>query len=114
MSGASQPRKRRGQGASAANEQPPSLQLPKGLQRQRCARVHQTSDQRHFHPSRWIEKGATLGAPRGSPLLTCPPEGREEEEEEAPGFATNGVSSVGYTITRMSEVRYTVNQWYKW
>ena len=26
------------------------------------------------------------------------------------GFATNGVSSVGYTITRMSEVRYTISQ----
>ena len=53
MSGERQPRKRRGQGASTANKQPPAPQLQKGLRRQRLARVHQTSDQRHFHPSRW-------------------------------------------------------------
>ena len=52
MSGESQPRKRHGQGASAANEQPPPLQLSKELKRQRCARAQQTSDHRHFHPSR--------------------------------------------------------------
>ena len=41
MSGEKQPRKRCGQGKSAATEQPPSLQLPKELKRQR-----------HFPPSR--------------------------------------------------------------
>ena len=52
MSGEKQPRKRRGQGESTATEQPPSLQLPKKLKRQRRARAQQTNVQRHLHPSR--------------------------------------------------------------
>ena len=52
MSGEKQPRKRRGQGKSAVNEQPPPPQLPKGLKRQRHARAQQTNVQRHFSPSR--------------------------------------------------------------
>ena len=55
MSWEKQPRKRRGQGESAANEQPPPLQLPKELKRRRRARAQQTNVQRHFHPSRWTE-----------------------------------------------------------
>ena len=55
MSGEKQPRKRRRQGESAANEQPPSLQLPKELKRQRRAHTQQMNIQRHFHPSRWTE-----------------------------------------------------------
>ena len=47
------PRKQREQGASAANEQLPPLQLPKEQKRQEHARAHQTSDQAHFHPSHW-------------------------------------------------------------
>ena len=53
MSGKRPPRKQRGQGASAANEPLPPPQLPKEQRRQERARAHQTSDQRHFHPSRW-------------------------------------------------------------
>ena len=53
MSGERQPRKQSGQGASAANEQLPPPQLPKEPRRQKRARAHRTSDQRHFHPSRW-------------------------------------------------------------
>ena len=97
MNGESQPRKRRGQGASAANEQPPSLQLPKGLQRQKHSLTpdEQPETLQPFSLDRGraegeeASRGATLGAPRGSPLLTCPPEGREEEEEEAPGCVTS-------------------------
>ena len=45
MSGEKQPRKRCGQGKSAATEQPPPLQLPKGLQRQRWAHAQWTNGQ---------------------------------------------------------------------
>ena len=34
-------------------------------------------------------RDATPGAPRDLPLLSCPPEGREEEEEEVPGCGTS-------------------------
>ena len=51
MSGEKQPRKRRGQGESAATEQPPPPQLPKGLKRQRCARAQRTNVQRHSPPT---------------------------------------------------------------
>ena len=52
MSRENQPRKRRGQREFAANEQPPPLQLPKELKRQRRARAQQTNVQKHFQPSR--------------------------------------------------------------
>ena len=98
ISGERQPRKRRGHGASAANEQPPPPQLPKGLRRQRHTRAHQTSDQRHFHPSCSTEVEQEERKPHGAqhqvhpktpppPLLACPPEGREEEE--VPGCMTS-------------------------
>ena len=97
MSRERQPRKRRGQGSSATNEQPPPLQLPKELRKQRRVRSHQTSDQRHFHPSRWTEvereerksHGAQHQVHPETPLLSCLPEGREEEEEEVPGCMTS-------------------------
>ena len=81
MSGEMQPRKRCGQGESTATEQPPSLQLPKELKRQRRARAQQTSVQRHFHPSRWTEVEREGRKPHGTqhqvhpetPLSTCPP-----------------------------------------
>ena len=66
MSGERPPRKRRGQGASAANKQPPPPQLPKGLRRQRRARVHQTSDQTHFHSSCWTEVKREERKPHGA------------------------------------------------
>ena len=34
-------------------------------------------------------RDATPGAPRDYPFLTCPPEGREAEEEEVPGCVTS-------------------------
>ena len=34
-------------------------------------------------------RDATPGAPRDSPFLTCPTEGREAEEEEVPGCVTS-------------------------
>ena len=101
MSGEKQPRKRRGQGKSAATEQPPSLQLPKELKRQRRARTQQTNVQRHFpllsldrrrageEASRDTTPGAPRDPPPPHPLLSCPPEGREEEEEEVPGCGTS-------------------------
>ena len=98
MNGEKQPRKRRGQGESAATEQPPSLQLPKELKRQRRARAQQTNVQRHFHPSRWTEvereerkphETQHQVHPETSPLSSCPPEGREEEEDEFPGCGTS-------------------------
>ena len=55
MSGESQSRKRRGQGASAANEQLPPPQFPKEPRRQKRAHAHWTSGQTLFHPSRWTE-----------------------------------------------------------
>ena len=66
MSGEKQQRKRSGQGESAATEQPPSLQLPKELKRQRRARAQQTSAQRHFHPSRWTEIEREERKPHGT------------------------------------------------
>ena len=42
--GEKQPRKQRGQGASAANEQPLSHQLPKELKRQRSSRAQPSRD----------------------------------------------------------------------
>ena len=99
MSGEKQPRKRRRQGESAATEQPPSLQLPKELKRQRRARAQQTNVQTLFHPSRWTEVDQEGRNPHGMqhqvhpeappPLSSCPPEGREEEEEEVPGCGTS-------------------------
>ena len=102
MSGEKQPRKRCGQGKSAATEQPPSLQLPEELKRQRRARAQQTNIQRHFPPppppplARLRSSGRrgsftghnTRCTPR-HPLLTCPPERREEEEEEVSGCGTS-------------------------
>ena len=108
MNGEKQPRKRHGQGKSAANEQPPPFQLPKELKRQRHALAQQTNVQRHFPP-------LSLARPRPSrrggsftghnikctlrpppPLLSCPPEGREKEEEEVPGCGTpEGVPTRG-------------------
>ena len=100
MSEERQPRKRRGQGESAANEQPPTPQLPKGLKRQRRARAQQTNVQRHFPPpslTRPRSSGSGGSLPghnsrctlRPPPLLSCPPEGREKEEEEVPGCGTS-------------------------
>ena len=98
MSGEKQSRKRRGQGESAATEQPPSLQTPKDLKRQRSARSQQTNVQRHFHLSRGTEVEREGRKPHGTqhqvhpktpPLSSCPPEGREEEEEEVPGCGTS-------------------------
>ena len=66
MSGERQPRKRRRQGASAANEQPPPPQLPKEPRRQKLARAHRTSNQKHFHPSRWTEVEREERKPRGT------------------------------------------------
>ena len=66
MSGEKQPRKQRGQGESAANEQPPPLQLPKELKRQRLARGQPTNVQRHFHPSRWTEVKREGRKPHGT------------------------------------------------
>ena len=96
MSRERQPRKRRGQGESAANEQPPHPQLPKGPSRQRRARAHRTGDQRHFQPSCRTEVEREERKPHGTehqvhpetpPLLACPPEGREEGE--VPGCMTS-------------------------
>ena len=105
MSGEKQPRKQRGQGKSAATEQPPPpLQLPKELKRQRRARVQQTNIQKHSPPPPLARprssgrRGSLTGhntrctlrfPPPPPPLLTCPPEGREEEEEEVPGCRTS-------------------------
>ena len=36
-----------------------------------------------------------------------------QSDGHSTGFATNGVSCVGDTVTRFSEVRYTVSQLYK-
>ena len=88
MSGERQPRKRRGQGESAANEQLLPSQLPKEPRRQNCARAHQTSDQRLLPLSldrdraggEEASRDAAQGASRDPFLLACPPEGREEEE----------------------------------
>ena len=66
MSGEKQPRKQCGQGESAATEQPPPLQLPKELKRQRHARAQQTNVQRHFHPSRWTEVEREERKPHGT------------------------------------------------
>ena len=66
MSGEKQPRKQNGQGESAANEQPPPLQLPKELKRWRRARAQQTNVQRHFHPSRWTEVEREGRKPHGT------------------------------------------------
>ena len=98
MSGEKQPRKRCGQGESATTEQPPPLQLPKELKRQRRARVQQTNVQTLFHPSRWTEVKREERKPHGTqhqvhpetpPPLILTPEGREEEDdEEVPGCRT--------------------------
>ena len=53
--GERQPRKRSGQGKSAATEELPLLQLPKELEKRERARAQQTTVQRHSHPSRWAE-----------------------------------------------------------
>ena len=53
--GERQPRKRSGQGKSAATEQLPPLQLPKELEKRERARAQQTTVQRHSHSSRWTE-----------------------------------------------------------
>ena len=98
MSGEKQLRKRCGQGEYAVTKQPPSLQLPKELKRQRCAHAQQTNIQRHFHPSRWTEverEGGSLTGcntrytPRPPCLSSCTPKGQEEEEEEVPGCGTS-------------------------
>ena len=98
MSGEKQPRKRRGQGESAAIEQPPPSQLPKRLKRQRHARAQQTKVQRHSPPlarPRPSGRGGSLTGHntrctlRPPPPLSCPPEGREKEEEEVPGCGTS-------------------------
>ena len=73
MSGEGQPRKRRGQGASAANEQPPSPQLPKELKRQEARSL--TADERpETLPPLSLDLGgeeasrdATPGAPQDPP-----------------------------------------------
>ena len=66
MSGERQPRKRCGQGESAADEQLPPSQLPKEPRRQKHARAHRTSDQRHFHLSRWTEVEREERKPHGT------------------------------------------------
>ena len=50
--GERQPRQRRGKGESAASGQLPLRPLPKEKKLER-ARTHQTTAQRHSHPSRW-------------------------------------------------------------
>ena len=97
MSGERQPRKQRGQGASAANEQPPPLQLSKELKKQRRWRA--TDKRPETLPPLSLDRGraggeeasrdVTPGSPKGSPFLTCPPEGKEAEEEEVPGCMTS-------------------------
>ena len=99
MSGEKQPRKQCGQGESAATEQPPSPQLPKELKRKRRACAQQTNVQRHFTPLAGPRSSGRRGSltrrntrctPRPPPhLLSCPPEGREEEEEEVLGSGTS-------------------------
>ena len=94
MSGENQPRKRRGQGESAATEQPPSLQTPKELKRQRSARSQQTNVQRHFHLSRWTEVEREGRIPHGTqqqvhpktppPSLILPPlKGRKKKRRKS-------------------------------
>ena len=65
MNGKKLPRKQRGQGESAANEQLPPSQLPKEPRRQKLARSHRTSDQRHFYPSLWTEVEREKRKPHG-------------------------------------------------
>ena len=106
MSGERQPRKRSWQGASNANEQLPPPQLPKEQRRQKRAHAHRTSDQRHFHPSRWTQVEREERKPHGTqhqvhpetpppPISTCPPEGREEEEDASGCLTSEEVRARG-------------------
>ena len=65
MSEEKQPRKRRGQGESVANEQPPPLQLPKGQKRQRRARAPRSNVQRHSPPLARPRSSGRGGSPLG-------------------------------------------------
>ena len=91
MSREKQPRKRRGQGESAATEQPPPPQLPKALKRQRRA----TDECPETLEREWRKPPGTqhqvhpeTPPPTPTPLI-LPPEGREKEEEEVPGCGTS-------------------------
>ena len=66
MSGESQPRKKRsGQQATAAREPLLDLQPAKEPKRQKRARAHRTSVQRHFHPSHWTHGEREERKPHG-------------------------------------------------
>ena len=101
--GERQPRKRSGQGKSAATKQLHPPQLPKELKRRERARAQQTTVQRHSPPPpllagpRSSRRGGSLpGHNTRCTLLSCPPEGWEKEEEEVPGCETpEGVSARG-------------------
>ena len=93
VSGESQPKKgQSGQQATAASKTLLDPQPPKEPRRQKRARAHRPSVQKHFHPSRWTHVKREERKPHGKqdkvhpenpPHAFRPAEGREEEEEEA-------------------------------
>ena len=82
-SGEKQPRKRSGQGESAATEQPPSLLA-------RNQRISRDTSTPLAGPTSSGRGGSLTGrntrcTPRPPPLSSCPHEWQEEKEEEVPG-----------------------------
>ena len=84
--GENQPRKRSGQGESAANEQLPPRQLPKELKKRERARAQQTKVQTLSHHSRWTETQREGRKPPGTQHQVhheTPPEGRKEKRRKS-------------------------------